>query len=957
LNSWKRSGRRARPLAGFLGWLIAGLPLLAGFAVMCGCLGFGLGTYLHYAADLPTMPDLRAYRPKTVSTFHAEDGTVIGIFYKEKRFPVALDTLPPHVIQAFLAAEDARFFSHTGVDLFGVLRALAKNLKAGTFAQGGSTITQQVTRNFLLSKDKRLSRKIREAILSFRLEKTLSKEEILEIYLNEIYLGKGAYGVEAASRTYFGKHARDLTVSEAAMLAGSVSNPTKYSPSRNVEASLKRREFVLDNMVRYGFIREDQHKESSAEVPKFREEEPSNPYERVPYFTEAVRRYIVDRYGEQRLYNEGLEVWTTCNESLQDKASEALLNGVKAWEKRQGRPAGLIRKLTNAEVKEFVNGRAKEHLRPGDVIRAVVVDARPAKKEKGQRTKSSLHDCTIALPGNARIHLQLESPIPYRVNHLLEFRVVGLDQAAPILEPQTLPPLQGAVVCIENRTGYVRALVGGLDFERSSFNRAVQALRQPGSAFKPFIYAAALEWGNYSPQTLIIDEPIAVLLDPRKHEWVPGNSDGKYLGLMSLKDALAQSRNTVAVKLLMDLGVDQAARMARRMGITSHLDRNLSLSLGTSEVSPLELTAAYTVFPNMGMRIRPVLVKKVKDRFGNVLEDNSVAPLDVEGEVARAVLPISRLQNLASASEDDSRSGEEAVRESDPPSCEPFSAEEQQSPLCAVNPHIDMLISGSPGIEGPLSRPPAERVLTPVSSYLMLSMLRKACVSGTAAAASRLKRKDVAGKTGTTDDCSDAWFVGFNPKYTTGVWMGYDTKVSLGRGEYGGTTALPVWMDLMREALADEPSVGYPVPAGVVFAHHQAFERTRNHADLMEDDPDYFSAADVKPVSPVDFNFMLASAPGTTFLAEAGHSWGYGEGPPAVRVLSPSGQDLGFGYYFRDERGNLSLRRDWGFRPEDATGASAQTPGFSPSVSLQPPPVVEMGPRLLGFSRSQGLRR
>ena len=309
--------KREGALIGLLAWLGAGLPVLLLCAGVSGMFGAGLGIYAAFSADLPKIPDLKSYRPKTVSTFYAEDGTVIGLFYKEKRFPVPLESIPPHVINAFLAAEDSRFFSHAGVDGLGVIRALIKNIKAGTFVQGGSTITQQVTRNFILSKQKTISRKIREALLAFRLEQALSKKEILEIYLNEIFLGTRSYGLEAAARTYFGKPATEMSIPEAALLAGLVSSPSKYAPGRSHEAALKRREFVLGRMLLHGFISENQHREAMADIPSFRENLP-NPFDKVPYFTETVRQYIVARYGEDRLYNDGLQVWTTCDPSASE---------------------------------------------------------------------------------------------------------------------------------------------------------------------------------------------------------------------------------------------------------------------------------------------------------------------------------------------------------------------------------------------------------------------------------------------------------------------------------------------------------------------------------------------------------------------------------------------------------------------------------------------------------------
>ncbi|MFH0960968.1 MAG: transglycosylase domain-containing protein, partial [Pseudomonadota bacterium] len=611
-----------KPLSGIMAWLWIGVPVLVMVGLLSGILGSALGTYLIFSKDLPNIPDLRAYRPKTVSTFYAADGSVIGVFYKEKRFPVPLVSIPPNVTNAFLAAEDARFFSHPGVDFIGISRAVVRNLKSGNFSQGASTITQQVTRNFILTKEKKISRKIREAILSFRLEKSLSKQEILNLYMNEIYLGRGAYGVEAAARTYFGKSANELSVAEAAVIAGLVSNPNKYAPPRNLDNALRRREFVLNSMLRNNFISETDFQEAMNEAPIFRENFP-NPFSRAPYFTEAVRQKIIEKYGSSRLYNEGLQVWTTMNPIRQDAASAALLRGAQAWEKREGRPIGLIKRLKPAEAKEFLSGNAPNTINFGDIVQGLVIEAPENKKRKGKKNQEPpSSEYVVALRCGLKFSMKLSTGSVYRINDLLEFRVVEDDTKNLSLEQRTLPPIQGALICIENRSGHVLALVGGLDFDTSPFNRATQAMRQPGSAFKPVVYSAALEWSGYSPNTMVVDEPIAVLIDQREPEWVPANSDGGFIGATNLTNALALSRNVVAVKLLMDVGLETTINAARNMGIKSPLGRNLSLGLGSSEVTPIELTAAYTVFPNMGMRISPVMIKKVVDRFGNVLEDN-----------------------------------------------------------------------------------------------------------------------------------------------------------------------------------------------------------------------------------------------------------------------------------------------------------------------------------------------
>jgi len=937
--------RKTLRISTFLVWAGAGIPVLVFCAVISGLLGAFLGLYLAFSSMLPTLPDLRAYRPKTVSTFYADDGTVIGIFYKEKRFPLPLADMPPHVISAFLAAEDARFFSHTGLDWIGVFRAFTKNLKAGNFAQGGSTITQQVTRNFLLSKEKKISRKVREAILAYRLEKTLTKNEILELYLNEIYLGKGAYGVEAAAATYFGKTTGELSVAEAALLAGLVSNPSKYSQSRNLEMALKRRELVLARMLRNGFISQEQYQLSKQDVPQFRENLPS-PFERVPYFTEAVRQYIVAKYGEDSLYNQGLRVWTTCNLELQKTASEALIRGVKSWEKRQGRPIGLVRRLESSEVISFIKSSSTSLHNVGEMVLAVVVANNTAKKRKGKKVDSEFQECTLALRGDVRFKMELPGGIPYRMNDLLQFRVMENDQGRLSLEHLNIPPVQGAVVCIENSTGYVSSLVGGLDFEQSNFNRATQALRQPGSAFKPFVYAAALEWFSYSPSTVVVDEPIAVVIEPRNPPWVPTNSDGGFLGPITLTQALARSRNIAAIKLFMDVGMDSTIQMARNMGIKSPLGKNLSLCLGASEVTLLELTSAYTVFPNMGVRVHPVLIKKVVDRFGNVLEDNTREHLNtaestsLESSTSGTFDGLSTERSHPLAGDNSSGASRSGL------------IEEMRSLALkdfGTSPNVESFLATS-FPSRPDSRPPMQRVLTPQSAYLMLSMLREACVVGTAASVSRLHRKDLAGKTGTTDDCADAWFVGFNPKYSAGVWIGYDAKVSLGRSEYGNVAALPVWMDFMKKTLQAEPFREYPIPSGIVFRQESIPSASHRTRSLLEAEPDLGSGLVTKSVSPVDttyFPLLAYRDPITgqsmdTGFAPMNYSGNMGYWPgysQTLRVLSPSGESLGHAYYARDDKGKTTMLLDGQmpetglydrFGPPDPYGMSFRSPEHDP---------------------------
>ncbi|AFM25015.1 penicillin-binding protein 1A [Desulfomonile tiedjei] len=786
-------------------WLVVGIPILVACGILFGTAGILAGSVSYFSVDLPQVPDLLKYRPKAASLFYAEDGTVIGMFCKEKRFPIKIEEIPVHVIYAFIAAEDVRFFLHHGVDAFGIFRAFLKNAQAGDFNQGGSTITQQVTRNLLLSREKKVSRKIREALLAFRIEKGLRKEQILDIYLNEIYLGKGAYGVEAAARTYFGKRASELTLGEGAFLAALVSNPSRLSKASELTTARSRRDAVLDRMARHGFIDSRNYRMAVAEKLVFRESLP-NTYEIAPYFAETVRQYVLQKYGEEKLYTEGLHVWTTCDLKLQEYASGALMRGLRAWESRHKRSPGLVKQLSSSESAAFFKKKSPAALKKGDFIHAMIT------KVHGQTKNAKLpgtQEYTVALAGNIQVRTQLPSEYRYQVRDVLEFQIVNARSKDRIeLKHIDAPAVQGALVCMENNTGYVRALIGGTDFERSPFNRAVQAQRQPGSAFKPFVYAAALETGRYSPYSYVDDGPVSVWLGDSSEWWSPAG--GGFYGSMILRTALAASRNAVAVKLLLDVGYEPVTELAGKMGIGTPLVKSPSLALGASEVTLFDLTGAYSVFPNGGLKIQPVLVKKITDRYGNVLEDNTLDPVDISRVVADYGISGSSAQLHA--------------------------PEAKKAALYRISrDEIRFTKRYVPAIQ---RRADPIRVLSPQTSYLMVSMMHETCTRGTASAVTKLKRKDLCGKTGTTDGAADAWFVGFNSKYSTGVWVGMDTKVSLGSNEYGARAALPIWMDFMKNTLSQEPQSPYPVPEGIVFRERFYSKHEIAAVDLLEAGPD-----------------------------------------------------------------------------------------------------------------------
>lgn len=491
--------------------------------LMATLMVFGVASYVFFTHDLPSIESLRNYKPPSITRFFSEEGEVIGEFFTEKREVISLDRIPNHLIQAFVAGEDARFFHHKGLDYLAISRAFLKNIFSGEIVQGGSTITQQVVKSLLLSPEKSLSRKIREAILAFKIEKYLSKEEILYLYLNQIYLGHGAYGVAAAAANYFGKSVEELNLSESAMLAGLPQAPSKYSPHQHPEQAKRRQTYILNRMVEEGFLPQSELTKVLKTPIKLRGKQ--TPYaEKAPYFVEHVRRYVEEKYGKEALYKNGLQIYTTIDTDIQRVAQESLESGLKEIEMRQ-------------------------KYRPVDGV---------------------------------------SSP-------------------------------EGSLICFDLETGYIKAMVGGRDFKRSQFNRATQARRQTGSAFKPIVYASALDKG-YTPASIIMDSPI--IFEWGNKKWIPKNFEGRFSGPTTLRNALTHSINIVTVKIAQDIGIDYVKDYAGKLGISSPLQNDLSMALGSSSVSLFELTKAYAVFSNQGNRFKPIFIKKILDRDGNLLEEN-----------------------------------------------------------------------------------------------------------------------------------------------------------------------------------------------------------------------------------------------------------------------------------------------------------------------------------------------
>ena len=689
--------------------------------------------YYHFAQDLPPIDSLHTYRPKTVSYVYADDGTVIGEFSVEHRLVVPLKRIPKTVIDAFVAAEDANFYNHPGVDYIGILRAMIVNIKAGRIVQGGSTITQQVTRSFLLSNEKTFDRKIREALLAYRIEKNLTKEQILYLYLNQIYLGHGSYGIESAAQNYFGRHAWELSLGQAAMIAGLTRAPSRYSPFSNMKAARMRQTYVVNRMMEARFISLSQGV-AALDEPVVLKERPKVTWEKTPHFTEHVRRTIEAMYGPDRLYWDGLRVYTTVNVKMQETARKAVRKGLKDLAVRQHDYGGPLEKVEKEQRAGYLARLAEKDYDPDEVRKALITNVDASKKQlevmvgydKGVIKYKNLSWALgwkkidkIFSPGE----VILVSPFIEKADKEPESDVLQF-----ALEPNL--KVQGALVCIDNTTGHVKAMIGSSDFHKSQFNRAVQSRRQPGSAFKPFVYAAAIDNG-YTQATNVNDIPVSY--DDQGGYWTPKNYGRSYGGPTTVYSALVRSVNVVAVRLLDRIGVDKVIEYAHKMGIKSPLGHNLSLALGTSEVTLLEMVSAFSTFPNQGERVEPIFITRIEDRDGKIVTEFG---------------------------------------------------------------------------------PQKTRALSPETAYLVLDMMQGVVQRGTGRKVAALGRP-VGGKTGTTNDLADAWFIGFTPEYTTGVWVGRDQRRSLGHGEQGGRTAAPVFLNFMKETLKDKPVRNFAIPLGV----------------------------------------------------------------------------------------------------------------------------------------------
>ena len=725
----------------------------------------GVSLFLYYSHQLPDYRPLKERNLNANSIVYSEEDEVVGKFLLENRIPIPYERFPKPMIQAFVAAEDAEFFQHKGIDYKGIVRALLKNLIAGRIVQGGSTITQQVTKTFFLTPKRSLLRKLKEVAYAFGLEHNLTKEEILSLYLNNIYLGNGAYGVEAASESYFNKRVEQLNLAEIAMVAGLVKAPSRYSPINNFNRAKSRQAYVLGRMTELGFIHQDQ-KDRALRTPIKLQSRDSAYFSKAPYFTEFIRHQVERKYGKEKLYQEGLRIYTTLDLSFQRAAQRAVETGLRELDKRQGF-RGPIRTLSPSEVKALSKKKGSlSPLAPHEIHEAVIVSKDDAKKSYGiwvddRKGLLPYSEMAWALnvkptptfkPGKVKDPSDLLHP-----GDMVQVKVkeTAKKDQPPIFTLEQDPQVQGALLCIDPKTGYVKAMVGGRDFSESQFNRAVSSRRQPGSAFKPLIYAAAIEKG-YTPSTVLMDSPIEYSDHDGGNYWAPKNYDKSYMGPITFRNALAHSRNVVTVKILEDIGMGHALKFIKKLGIESPVKRNLSIALGTADVSMLELVSAFGIFANGGERVKPIFIRKIATMKGEVLEENDPY---IEFE-------------------------EKEEKE-----------EEEEHP-------------------GQASPPLKERVISPQHSFLMTHLMEGVVQHGTGQRAKVLGRP-VAGKTGTSSDYSDAWFIGYSPSLLAAVWVGYDDKTSIGKNETGARAALPIWISFMESALRDTPAEKFKVPQGI----------------------------------------------------------------------------------------------------------------------------------------------
>jgi penicillin-binding protein 1A len=738
------------------------------FAVFCALLLSISGAFLYLSPNLPSVDSLRSIQLQIPLRVYSADDKLIAEFGEMRRSPIRFDDIPQAFIHALLAAEDDNFANHYGVDITGLMRAATQLLKSGQIQTGGSTITMQVAKNYFLTSERSFSRKINEILLALQIERELSKNEILELYVNKIYLGNRAYGIEAAAQVYYGKPISELSVAQLAMIAGLPKAPSAFNPLVNPARSKERRDWILGRMYRLGSLDESSYRQALTE-PETARYHGATPELDASYIAEMARAEMVGRFGSAA-YTDGFRVYTTVSSERQIAANNALNSGLIEYDQRhgyRGPEANLANAPRDTWLQELAKYRSLSGLQPAAVTQVETSGILVITRD-GQEHTVSWDSMKWARP---YLGINSMGPRPQRPADVVKVgdvvRIRWQDEAAVFSQ---VPQAQAALVSLDPEDGSIEALAGGFSFGQSNYNRAIQAKRQPGSSFKPFIYSAALDAG-YTAASLVNDSPIVFVEQGMDRIWRPKNDNNTFLGPIRMREALYKSRNLVSIRLLQTMGVDYTINYITRFGFNAQdLPRNLSLALGTATLTPMEIATGWTTFANGGYKIEPYLIQRIEDREGNLL---------FEANPAR-VPP---------------RETQTADVEVHPVQSNPDIADGEQTPAA---PHF------------------AEQVLDERTAYIMTSMLQDVIKRGTGRRALALGRDDIAGKTGTTNDSIDSWFSGYNADLVTTVWAGFDQPQSLGRNEYGGTVALPIWMNYMGAVLKDMPEHPPAEPDGLL---------------------------------------------------------------------------------------------------------------------------------------------
>lgn len=749
--------------------------------VVSGTLLVSTSTFLYLSPSLPSVDSLRDAKLQTPLRVYSRDNLLIAEFGEKRRTPIHFEDAPPHMIKAFMAAEDDRFYHHPGVDIMGLIRAAVQLATTGRIQSGGSTITMQVAKNFFLSHERVFSRKFNEILLALQIEQQLPKDEIFELYLNKIYLGNRSYGVEAAAQVYYGKSVNELTLAQITMIAGLPKAPSRYNPINDPERAMVRRDWILGRMKDLGYIDQPAYEEA-VNQPVTASYHGARIELQAPYIAEMVRQEMVERFGPEA-YTEGFKVYTTIDSKLQQTANQSIANGLMAYSERhgyRGPVTNLFEKPSNQDWQSVIN-RTKSI---GILLPAMVTQVEEQKvlvglqnNQQGEITWENLSWAKPFLTVNSFGRSPSEARDVLKPGDQIWVRTMPDGRLRLAQEPLA----QSALVSLNPENGSILALVGGFNFYDSMYNRATQAVRQAGSAFKPFVYASAIANGM-TAATIINDAPIVFADEGLEDSWRPNNDNMKFNGPMRLREGLYRSRNLVSIRVLRQTGIGNAIQYLEKLGFReSSLSNNLSLALGNVSMTPLELASGYAVIANGGYRIAPYLVEKVE-----TLDD-----VYYQAEPATVCRPpcMTDIQHQNQGSEEKSTE---------------LTDTDTEYPEVINNTTTSTAVN------------PAQQAMSPQVNYIINDILNDVIWKGTGRRARALKRQDIGGKTGTTNDNKDAWFMGFNPDVLTGVWVGMDNYSTLGRWEYGANAALPIWLEYMQTALAGLPETKLPQPDGLV---------------------------------------------------------------------------------------------------------------------------------------------